>query len=225
MPQQNDVADSSNSSTRKLSSDVAAFAERYLGEPQVPRSSKVIHDALWGTQRLHKHEVALVDTPLFQRLRRLHQTGFSYLTYPSTTHTRFEHSLGVLYQTDKLARALHDKYSTTGEVVSLDRIRQLRVAALLHDCSHGPFSHTSEEIYSTFPEMQELIGPRGKGFEGSSASEVLAHFILNSEPFKHFLEKLKEHVALDLEPGWLSGVILGGLKQSDPLQCALRGDT
>ena len=136
------MADSSNSSTRKLSSDVAAFAERYLGEPQVPRSSKVIHDALWGTQRLHKHEVALVDTPLFQRLRRLHQTGFSYLTYPSTTHTRFEHSLGVLTQTDKLARALHDKYSTTGEVVSLDRIRQLRVAALLHRLfSRSLFAH------------------------------------------------------------------------------------
>lgn len=211
------MGDSSNSSTKKLASDVAAFADRYLGKPQVPRSPKVIHDALWGTQRLHKHEVALVDTPLFQRLRRLHQTGFSYLTYPSTTHTRFEHSLGVLYQTDKLARALHDKYSPMDEVVSADRIRQLRVAALLHDCSHGPFSHTSEEIYSTFPEMQELIGPRGRGFEGSSASEVLAYFILNSEPFKQFLEKLKEHVTLDLDPGWLSGVILGGLKNSDPL--------
>jgi uncharacterized protein len=76
-----------------------------------------------------------------------------YLTYPSTTDARFEHSLGVLYQTDKLARALHDKYLTMAEVVSLDRIRQLSVAALLHDCSHGPFSHSSEEIYSTFPEM------------------------------------------------------------------------
>ena len=207
----------SSESTKKLASDVAAFADRHLGNPHVPRSPKVIHDALWGTQRLHRHEVALVDTPLFQRLRRLHQTGFSYLTYPSTTHTRFEHSLGVLYQTDKLARALHDKYFKMDEVVSLDRIRQLRVAALLHDCSHGPFSHTSEEIYSTFPEMQELIGPRGKGFEGSSASEVLAYFILDSGPFKQFLEKLKEHVTLDLDPGWLSGVILGGLKNSDPL--------
>lgn len=196
--------------TPKLANDVAAFADQYLGKPHVPRSPKVIHDALWGTQRLHKHEVALVDTPLFQRLRRLHQTGFSYLTYRSTTHTRFEHSLGVLYQTDKLARALHDKYfELDSNVVSLDRIRQLRVAALLHDCSHGPFSHTSEEIYSTFPEMQELIGPRGKGFEGSSASEVLAYFILDSEPFRQFLEELKEHVALDLDPAWLSAVITG----------------
>lgn len=204
--------------TKKLASDVAAFAEEYLGEPHLPRSPKVIHDALWGTQRLHVHEVALVDSPLFQRLRRLHQTGFSYLTYPSTTHTRFEHSLGVLYQTDRLAHALHDKYlDQESNVVTLDKVRELRVAALLHDCSHGPFSHTSEEVYSTFPEMQELIGPRGKGFEGSSASEVLAYFILMSDPFRVFLEKLKERVALDLKPEWLSGVILGSLKNADPL--------
>ena len=203
---------------KKLASDVAAFADQYLGKPNVPRSPKVIHDALWGTQRLHVHEVALVDSPLFQRLRRLHQTGFSYLTYPSTTHTRFEHSLGVLYQTDKLARALHEKYrEQDSNVVTSDKIRELRVAALLHDCSHGPFSHTSEEVYSTFPEMQKLIGPRGKGFEGSSASEVLAYFILTSNPFKQFLEKLKEQVALDLKPDWLSDVILGRLKNSDPL--------
>lgn len=205
-------------SEKKLAREVAAFADRHLGVPHVPRAPKVIHDALWGTQRLHVHEVALVDTPLFQRLRRLHQTGFSYLTYPSTTHTRFEHSLGVLYQTEKLARALHDKYDKEdSDLVTLDKIRELRVAALLHDCSHGPFSHTSEEIYSTFPEMQQLIGPRGKGFEGSSASEVLAYFILTSEPFKLFLEKLKQSVALDLDPTWLSNVILGRLKNSDPL--------
>jgi HD superfamily phosphohydrolase len=204
--------------TAKLAMEVAEFADQFLGKPHVPRSPKVVHDALWGTQRLHIHEVALVDTPLFQRLRRLHQTGFSYLTYPSTTHTRFEHSLGVLYQTDKLARALHDKYlDLDSNLVTIDKIRELRVAALLHDCSHGPFSHTSEDIYGTFPEMQELIGPRGKGFEGSSASEVLAYFILTSDPFRQFLEKLKEHVALDLDPQWLSKVILGTLKNSDPL--------
>lgn len=126
--------------------------------------------------------------------------------------------MGVLYQTDKLARALHEKYrDRDSNLVTLDKIRDLRVAALLHDCSHGPFSHTSEDIYSNFPAMQELIGPRGKGFEGSSASEVLAFFILTSDPFKQFLEKLKESVALDVDPEWLSSVILGGLKNTDPL--------
>lgn len=194
---------------------VADFADRYLGAPELPRSSKVIHDALWGTQLLHRHEIAVVNTPLFQRLRRLHQTGFSYLTYPSTTHTRFEHSLGVLYQTDKLARSLNDKYANTDpDAISLDKIRQLRMAALLHDCSHGPFSHTSEDVYSTFSEMRECIQPL-KQFEGSSASEVLAHFILTSPPFERFLEEVKEHISLDVSANWLSDVILG--RRPDPL--------
>src|SRR6202035_5532945 len=156
------------------------------------------------TQLLHRHEVTFVNSPLFQRLRRLHQTGFSYLTYPSTTHTRFEHSLGVLYQTDKLARSLREKYTDQdSEIMSKDKVQQLRLAALLHDCSHGPFSHTTEDIYSTFDEMQECIRPL-KPFESSSASEVLAHFIITSDPFKKFLERIKEVVPLDVDPNWLS---------------------
>jgi len=86
----------SNPSPDKLKSRVEEFAYQFLGTPAIPQTHKVIHDALWGTQLLHRHEVAFLNSPLIQRLRRLHQTGFSYLTYPSTTHTRFEHSLGVL---------------------------------------------------------------------------------------------------------------------------------
>ena len=180
---------SEHKAVTKLAAAVADFADRHLGTPDLPRTSKVIHDALWGTQLLHRHEVAVVNTPLFQRLRRLHQTGFSFLTYPSTTHTRFEHSLGVLYQTDRLARSLSEKYSTADpDPMSGDKIKDLRIAALLHDCSHGPFSHTSEDVYSSFPEMAQLIAPR-KPFEGSSASEVLAHYIFASDGFKSFSKK------------------------------------
>lgn len=209
--------DDLSDSVKGLASKVAAFTEEFLGKPEIPRSVKVIHDAIWGTQRLHEHEVALVNTPLFQRLRRLHQTGFAYLTYPSTTHTRFEHSLGVLYQTDKLARALLDKYrDQDSNVVTEERIRQLRVAALLHDCSHGPFSHTSEDIYGTFPEIQECIGPR-RTFEGSSASEVLAQLILTSAPFQQFLDRMRERIPLDVDLSWISKIITGQLKNADPL--------
>ena len=195
----------------ELAKRVAEFTEEFLGIPDIPSSSKVIHDALWGTQLLYPEEVALINTPLIQRLRRIHQTGFSFLTYPSTTHTRFEHSLGVLYQTDKLARSLSEKYPSA---VTRDKIRQLRITAILHDCSHGPFSHTSEDIYSSFPEIQECIRPH-KEFESSSASEILAHFILVSEPFKIFLENIKKKIPLEIDPHWLSEVILG--RRSDLL--------
>jgi HD superfamily phosphohydrolase len=203
-------------SARKLAKEVSEFADRYLGDPHFPRAPKIIHDAIWGTQGLYKNEVAILDTPLLQRLRHIHQTGFTYLTYPSVTHTRFDHTLGVLYQADKLARALLDKYEERNDKTTIDRqsIRRLRAAALLHDCSHGPFSHTSEEYYSTFPEIQEYIGANGTQFEGSSASEVLAHLIITSEPFGGFLEKLESEVSLGLEADWLAHMITGQLKKS-----------
>jgi len=207
-------------SASKLANAVAEFAAKYLGEPRVPRAPKVIHDAIWGTQRLYENEVAILDTPLLQRLRQIHQTGFTYLTYPSVTHTRFDHTLGVLYQTDRLARALLDKYQeldSQSTLITREKIRHLRVAALLHDCSHGPFSHTSEEFYSTLPEIQEYIGANKGEFEGSSASEVLAHLIITSEAFKEFLKKLEEHTPLQLDAGWLSKLITGQLKRSEPL--------
>lgn len=194
---------------------VSEFAELHLGEPHIPRAPKVIHDAIWGTQRLYQNEVALLDTPLLQRLRQLHQTGFTYLTYPSVTHTRFDHTLGVVYQADRLGRALLEKYQEIDPtLVDRQSIRRLRVAALLHDCSHGPFSHTSEEYYRTFPEIQEYIGANSEQFEGASASEVLAHLILTSEPFKAYLGKLEANAALDLDADWLAKMITGQFKTS-----------
>jgi HD superfamily phosphohydrolase len=201
---------------KKLASAVSKFAEQYLGEPRHPRAPKIIHDAIWGTQRLYENEVAILDTPLLQRLRQIHQTGFTFLTFPSVTHTRFDHTLGVLYQADRLAKSLLDKYLERNDntIVDLQSIRRLRVAALLHDCSHGPFSHTSEEYYKTFPEIEEYKAANKQQFEGASASEVLAHLILTSEPFKGFLHKLEVETALDLKADWLAQMITGQLKTS-----------
>ncbi|MGA2084044.1 MAG: HD domain-containing protein [Terracidiphilus sp.] len=162
--------------------------------------------------------MAILDTPLLQRLRQIHQTGFTYLTYPSVTHTRFDHTLGVLYQADRLGKVLLEKYTERGgkEETLIDSIgiRRLRVAALLHDCSHGPFSHTSEDYYRTFPEIQEYIGAHEGQFEGASASEVLAYLILTSEPFKQFLRKLEANSPLNLDAEWLAQMITGQLTRS-----------
>ena len=215
------AAPSASDLAAKLVAAVEQFADRHALAPLFPRAAKVIHDGVWGTQRLYENEVAVLDTPLLQRLRRIHQTGFTYLTYPSVTHIRFDHTLGVLYQTDRLARVLLDKYEEVGgpskDLVTRETIRRLRVAALLHDCSHGPFSHTSEEFYSTLPEIQEYTGAHKGDFEGSSASEVLAHLIITSEPFKRFLNKLEESSNVPLDAGWISKLITGQLTRSEPL--------
>jgi len=96
-----------------------------------------IHDFI----RLNKTEHKIIDTPVFQRLRRIKQLSGAHLIYPGAQHTRFEHSLGVLHIASMAATSLHAK-----GIMSNDDIQNIRFAALLHDIGHGPFSHLFEEV-------------------------------------------------------------------------------
>jgi hypothetical protein len=111
------------------------------------KEPKIIHDALWGTFELRPHEIALLDTPLLQRLRFIRQTGAVYATYPSALHTRFEHTLGVMLQAARICGALRRRHDER----RIDQVAEdtLRFAALLHDTGHGPFSHTSEQYFAS----------------------------------------------------------------------------
>lgn len=175
--------------SHKLKNEIESFVDEYVLKYPVPkvRSDKVIHDTLWGTQLLAKHEIAIIDTPLIQRLRQIRQTAFAYLTYPSSLHSRFEHTIGVMSQCTRLGNALHSKYR---EKVTPETIANVRLSALLHDCGHGPFSHTSEEIYRFLPEMRELTKP-GASFEHKNPHEILSYLIVSSAPFKKYLQKLE----------------------------------
>src|SRR6478609_2644152 len=85
--------------------------------------------------------VALIDTPEFQRLRRVRQLGLAYFAYQSAEHSRFTHSLGAGHLATRILDKLSRKYEISGE----DRIA-VRAAALLHDIGHGAFSHVIESI-------------------------------------------------------------------------------
>jgi hypothetical protein len=99
---------------------------------------KVIRDPIHGYIELDALTMALIDSSPMQRLRRISQLGLSNLVYPGANHTRFEHSLGVMH----LAGMLTSRINTvTGE-----EKEELRVAALLHDLGHGPFSHVTEGL-------------------------------------------------------------------------------
>ena len=97
-----------------------------------------IHDFV----RVYDNELKIIDTPIFQRLRRIRQLSGAHLIYPGAQHTRFEHSLGVMHIASMAGQALAEK-----GVVSSDDIQNLRLAGLLHDIGHGPFSHLFEEIF------------------------------------------------------------------------------
>ena len=96
-----------------------------------------IHDFI----RVYGPELRIIDSPIFQRLRGIRQLSGAHLTYPGAQHTRFEHSLGVMHIASQAGQALKEK-----GILKTDDIENLRVAALLHDIGHGPFSHLFEEI-------------------------------------------------------------------------------
>lgn len=96
-----------------------------------------IRDPVHGEIGLSELEYDIIDKPEVQRLREIKQLGAVRRVYPSATHTRFEHSIGVMHIAGILANSLGlpDK-----------RVTECRIAGLLHDTGHGPFSHTSERV-------------------------------------------------------------------------------
>jgi HD superfamily phosphohydrolase len=113
---------------------------------------EVIRDPLWDNIRLDAAALALVDTAPMQRLRYIRQLGHAFLVYPGATHTRFEHALGAYHLTRRALAALEER----GELgrIPEDHCQAARLAALLHDIGHYPFSHTLEE--AGFPHHEGL---------------------------------------------------------------------
>ena len=108
-----------------------------------------IHDFV----RVNSNELKIIDTPIFQRLRRIRQLSGAHLIYPGAQHTRFEHSLGVMHIASMAGHALNEK-----GIVSSDNIQNLRFAGLLHDIGHGPFSHLFEELLQKRKISHENMG-------------------------------------------------------------------
>lgn len=114
-----------------------------------------IRDSIYGFITFNDWEKEIINHPAFQRLRRIQQLSLTSMVYPGAIHTRFEHSLGVMQfatllydaivNNDENEKILKDKLSYNE--VGLKKDKQLiRLAALLHDVGHAPFSHATEEI-------------------------------------------------------------------------------
>jgi uncharacterized protein len=110
--------------------------------------SRTYHDPLHGAISLDSADpteallIQLIDTPAFQRLRRIRQLGTASLTFHGAEGSRFTHSVGVMY----VARRVFDRLAKRYPELWPHRTVAL-CAALLHDLGHGPFSHTCEEIF------------------------------------------------------------------------------
>ncbi len=130
---------------------------------------EIIRDPLWDNIRLDRAALAALDTPTVQRLRYVRQLGHAFLVYPGATHTRFEHALGAYHLTRKALASLEER----GELACVpeeDRLA-VRLAALLHDIGHYPFSHALEE--AGFPSHEKLgVAKLDRGELGERLREI-----------------------------------------------------
>ncbi len=150
-------------------------------------ASEIIRDPLWDNIRLEPAAVAALDTPAVQRLRHVRQLGHAFLVYPGATHSRFEHALGAYHLTRRALGTLEER----GELVGVGESEQLavRLAALLHDIGHYPFSHALEEAGFTHHEVlgaaRLRLGELGevlRALGGEALIDAIAALIQGTSP-------------------------------------------
>ena len=151
------------------------------------KNGKDIHDTVWGTTFYHPWEVAILDLPILQRLRNIHQTGLAFLVYPTATHTRFDHTLGVVAIVDRLIDNTNKKSNST--LIGEEDRFTLRLAALLHDIGHGPFSHVSENVFGKMPEFSKLKKSINKKYGVTpKPHEIISFMIVSSNKFERWFD-------------------------------------
>jgi HD superfamily phosphohydrolase len=107
-----------------------------------------IRDPVHGYIKVTEVEREVIDSPMVQRLRRIHQLAGAYMVYPGAVHTRFEHVIGAMHVAGLIARSLAERSD-----IDDDQVQHIRLAALLHDVGHGPFSHLFEEVLAEKTDM------------------------------------------------------------------------
>ncbi|HHW07278.1 MAG TPA: HD domain-containing protein [Clostridia bacterium] len=150
-------------------------------------------DPIHGMIPLNAGELAIVDSEPFQRLRYIRQLGTSYLVYHGAEHTRFGHSIGVMFLVGRAMDVLKEKLPEQIDDWEYERLKQIvKIAALLHDIGHAPFSHVGEEEDGLFPQLQDYDGELDYGHE------VYSRLIVQN-CFKDVVEQNKYLRELDID--------------------------
>ncbi|WP_186001933.1 HD domain-containing protein [Corallococcus sp. Z5C101001] len=152
--------------------------------PHLLELTKSILDPIHGLVRITDSETRVINDPVYQRLRKIKQNGLLHFVFPSATHTRFEHSLGVLFVADSMLRSLlfnstssiskqriitNINQTNHSQAFDLNTIlrstlkeifRITRLAALVHDLGHGPLSHTFDRFAPSLNSVLNMLGDK-----------------------------------------------------------------
>lgn len=150
-----------------------------------------IRDPVHGFVELNDWEREIINHPVFQRLRRIRQLAWTDMVYPGAMHTRFEHSLGVMHVATQLfdqithrrRNFLESELNFDDAGLRKDRIL-VRLAALLHDLGHAPFSHAAEDVMPLNPNT----GEKYKHEQYSAAAAYLMRDVIEDHPYNQNYE-------------------------------------
>ncbi len=145
------------------------------------RNGKTIRDPIYGDIFVPQRFVELIDTKVFQRLRRIKQLAAADYVFPEATHTRFSHSLGVFHIMNMMLEHFCDLFDWLNISYSQADKDAILVAALLHDIGHGPYSHAFEKALD-------------KSHESWTEELILKDEELNTVIMKNFGKEFPKHV-------------------------------
>lgn len=154
----------------------------------MPFIRKIINDPVYGFITIdHPLLLSVIAHPWYQRLRRIHQMAFAHLVYPGAVHSRLHHSLGAYHLMSCALGELKNKGIQINEAEELGA----KVAILLHDIGHGPYSHAleSELIKNVSHERISLLIMQTLNKEYGGQLETAIAIFENKYP-KHFLHQL-----------------------------------
>ncbi|MHA1732206.1 MAG: HD domain-containing protein [Promethearchaeota archaeon] len=158
---------------------------------------KHILDPIHGIIPITPIELDVISTPVFQRLRQVSQLSLASLVFPGATHSRFSHSLGTMHILDQLLNTL-DQEGHLGDLPNQEKknfFQEFRLAALLHDCGHIPFSHTFENLI----QEEEIQAP----FHEFLGTQIITR--------SNIANILKEGASEKYDPTLIAGIISGNI--------------
>lgn len=168
-----------------------------LSKTKKYKSAKDILDPCVGYVKLNSWEMAIIDTALFQRIRKITQLGLAYQVYPTLRYSRFEHTIGVIGRLSECLQKLKEKHhvrdNADNKKININEIideyeTQIRLAALFHDVGHCLYSHLSEgviheltgtENYPSVKKIREIFNHEFASFDSNlSIAEIFSITIL-----------------------------------------------
>ena len=149
----------------------------------------IIYDNIHGYISVDDLAISIIDTPIFQRLKYINQTGVLYMVFPSANHSRFAHSIGTYYLANQMIKNLaykHPEININEEIIQL-----VSIAGLCHDLGHLIYSHLFDNYFlKKLPHYQELKNIT-KYVSHENRSIYLLHHLVERYNIKLNLDQLK----------------------------------